>query len=79
MTRIKLYIFKVKLSFYPPCEVKYGLQNGVSTILLRKKKSISVCKKKRTNKRKAIEKRSGKSVKHFYKELEIQNKQKSAK
>ena len=31
MTRIKRHIFKVKLPFYPPCEVKYGLQNGVST------------------------------------------------
>ena len=25
-------IFKVKLPFYPPCEVKYGLQNRVSTM-----------------------------------------------
>ena len=31
MTRIKMHISKVKLPFYPPCEVKYGLQNGVST------------------------------------------------
>ena len=37
---IKMHIFKVKLSFYPLCEVKYELQNGVSTLdkflLLRK-------------------------------------------
>ena len=32
MTRIKMHIFKVKLPFYPPCEVKCGLQNRVSTI-----------------------------------------------
>ena len=32
MTRIKMHIFKVKLSFYPPGEVKYGLQNEVLTI-----------------------------------------------
>ena len=31
MIRIKMYIFKVKLPFYPPCEVKYGLQNRLST------------------------------------------------
>ena len=31
MTRIKMHISKVKLPFYPPCEVKCGLQNGVST------------------------------------------------
>ena len=31
MTRIKMHIFKVKLHFYPPCEVKYGLQNRMST------------------------------------------------
>ena len=31
MARIKMYIFNVKLPFYPPCEVKYGLQNRVST------------------------------------------------
>ena len=30
MTKIKMYISKAKLPFYPPCEVKYGLQNGVS-------------------------------------------------
>ena len=34
MTRIKIHISKVKLPFYPPCEVKYGLQNGVSTTRL---------------------------------------------
>jgi len=28
---IKMPIFKVKLPFYPPCEVKCRLQNGVST------------------------------------------------
>ena len=32
MTRIKIHISNVKLPFYPPCEVKYRLQNGVSTI-----------------------------------------------
>ena len=31
MTKIKIHIFNVKLPFYPPCEVKYRLQNGVST------------------------------------------------
>ena len=31
MTRIKIHISNVKLPFYPPCEVKYRLQNGVST------------------------------------------------
>ena len=31
MTRIKLHISNVKLPFYPPCEVKCRLQNGVST------------------------------------------------
>ena len=31
VTKIKMHIFKVKLPFYPPCEVKCGLQNGVST------------------------------------------------
>ena len=31
MTRIKIHIFNVKLPFYPPCEVKCGLQNRVST------------------------------------------------
>ena len=33
MVRIKMYIFKAKLPFYPPYEVKYRLQNGVSTEL----------------------------------------------
>ena len=32
MTKIKMHIFNVKLPFYPPCEVKCGLQNRVSTI-----------------------------------------------
>ena len=32
MTRIKMHISKVKLPFYPPCEVKCGLQNTVSTV-----------------------------------------------
>ena len=32
MTRIKMNISKVKLPFYPPCEVKCGLQNRVSTL-----------------------------------------------
>ena len=31
MTRIKMHIFKVKLPFYPPSEVKCRLQNEVST------------------------------------------------
>ena len=31
MTRIKMHISKVKLPFYLPCEVKYMLQNRVST------------------------------------------------
>ena len=33
MTRINIHISKAKLLFYPPCEVKYGLQNEVSTLL----------------------------------------------
>ena len=32
MTRIKMHISKVKLPFYPLCEVKCRLQNRVSTI-----------------------------------------------
>ena len=28
-----MHISNVKLPFYPPCEVKYGLQNKVSTQL----------------------------------------------
>ena len=31
MTRIKMHISNVKLPFYPPCEIKYGLQNKVLT------------------------------------------------
>ena len=31
MARIKMHIPKAKLLFYPPCEVKCMLQNGVST------------------------------------------------
>ena len=31
MTRIKMHISNVKLPFYPPCEVKCGLQSRVST------------------------------------------------
>ena len=31
MIRIKMHISKVKLPFYPLCEVKCRLQNGVST------------------------------------------------
>ena len=31
MIRIKMHISKVKLPFDPPCEVKCGLQNRVST------------------------------------------------
>ena len=31
VTRIKMHIFKVKLPFYHPCEVKHGLQNRMST------------------------------------------------
>ena len=33
MATIKMHISKVKSLFYPPCEVKYMLQNGVSTAL----------------------------------------------
>ena len=32
MARIKMLIPKAKLPFYPPYEVKYRLQNGVSTV-----------------------------------------------
>ena len=32
MTRIRIHISNVKLPFYPPYEVKYRLQNGVSTV-----------------------------------------------
>ena len=32
MARIKMHIPKAKLPFYPPCEVKCRLQNGVSTL-----------------------------------------------
>ena len=35
MTKIKMHISKVKLPFYPPCDVKYGLQNRVSTIIIK--------------------------------------------
>ena len=35
MTRIKIHISNVKLPFYPPCEVKCGLQNRVSTLGLK--------------------------------------------
>ena len=34
MARIKMHIPKAKLPFYPPYEVKYRLQNGVSTGVL---------------------------------------------
>ena len=34
MTRIKMHISKVKLPFYPPCEVKCALQNRVSTLVM---------------------------------------------
>ena len=33
MATIKIPISNVKLPFNPPCEVKCGLQNGVSTII----------------------------------------------
>ena len=33
MARIKMHIPKAKLPFYPPYEVKYRLQNGVSTVV----------------------------------------------
>ena len=33
MATIKMSIFKVKLLFCPPCKVKDGLQNGLSTHL----------------------------------------------
>ena len=32
MTKIEMHIFKAKLSFYPPSEVKCGLQNEVLTV-----------------------------------------------
>ena len=32
MTRIKMHISNVKLPFYPQCEVKCELQNGMSTL-----------------------------------------------
>ena len=32
MARIKMHIPKAKLPFYPPCEVKCRLQNGVLTL-----------------------------------------------
>ena len=32
MTRIKMYIFKAKLPFYPSGEIKYRLQNDVSIV-----------------------------------------------
>ena len=32
MARIKMHIPKARLPFYPPCEVKCRLQNGVSTL-----------------------------------------------
>ena len=35
MIRIKMHIFKVKLPFHPPCEVKCGLQNGMLTVVQR--------------------------------------------
>ena len=36
MTKIKMHIFKVKLPFYPLCEVKCGLQNRVLTLIIPK-------------------------------------------
>ena len=33
MARIKMHIPKAKLPYYPPCEVKCRLQNGMSTII----------------------------------------------
>ena len=33
MTRIKMHIYKTKLSFYPPSEIKCRLQNKVSTLI----------------------------------------------
>ena len=35
MTRIKMHISNVKLPFYPSCEIKYGLQNRVSTAVVK--------------------------------------------
>ena len=40
MTRMKMHISKVKLPFYPPCEVKCGLQNRVSTLVA----AVTVCR-----------------------------------
>ena len=34
MARIKMHIPKAKLPFYPPCEVKCKLQNGLSTLFV---------------------------------------------
>ena len=40
-----MHIFKVKLPFYPPGEVKYGLQNEVSTSRAFKMAFKSIIKK----------------------------------
>ena len=43
MARIKMHIPYVKLPFYHPCEVKYRLQNGVSTTVARSKQIPGIC------------------------------------
>ena len=42
MARIKMHIPKAKLLFYPPCEVKCRLQNGVSTIASSRGRTIDL-------------------------------------
>ena len=44
MTRIKMHISKVKLPFYPPCEIKCGLQNRVPTTVMYRIHWISIWK-----------------------------------
>ena len=57
-TRIKMHIFKAKLPFYPPCEVKCRLQNEVSIVVRYKSNkgfSLSLSLKiKKSNKGKKI-------------------------
>ena len=44
MTRIKMHISKAKLPFYPPYEIKCGLQNRVSTTVMYRIHWISIWK-----------------------------------
>ena len=55
MTRIKIHISNVKLPFYPPCEVKCGLQNMVSTSCKTAKETWDVLNIKVTNLNSSIE------------------------